>query len=1257
MTQPRRISWFQDRWLLAASWKMLFGATLLALGTLFGPPSVQAQSPARAYEAGAAASPIDSPRIVFSATKEPSSFSCKNTRCSGPEEFGFWISCTAPSSTSLGNCRGSMFFYNIAPIAVPVTGTATLTGSTAKIKVSSPTTAAMAVACTLENNSFFSGPRNTVSVTCDALSWTKPGPSGASTTKADAIVLINNLHNEISSPPPSASVSPNGPAPNLLDYNGGAVLKNPEIHNVYMDSNWDADNPGAISMANIDGFTGNLATSAYLNSASQYGVGAATFTGSNGPNILCPSPIIGGITDFVAISAWMQCMTAPSPIPFTGTVGGVPVPDNNTVYAVYVPTGTQINDLVKISCVDYIAYHFFGATTVWAGTIFTPFLLPQSFVYTMVPVQCATQVQQNNSLPGLLDGVTYPATHEIIEASTDPVVLAGWVDNTTAGGIPNILLHGEAADICLDKGVPPMQLANGTFVAPYWSNADNACVPAPSLSLSNNPIPFGNQTVFTISGSMDEFITNNGNATLNLGGIFISGDADFFVAFDGCSLQTIQVGNSCVVAVRFNPHSVGPGNATLNIPSNTPSGTATVGITGNAVKANTSSALVSSPNPSVFGQSVTLTATVTSGTTGSATGTVTFKDCFGHPFCIYLPIGTSPVIGGVATLAFSAAAAVGNHSIEAQYSGDANFTPSFKFMVQTVNKDASVTILSSSKNPSAVGTAVTFTAAVSAAPPGSGTPSGTVTFKDGATLLGSVALSAGKAALTTSTLALGSHSITATYGGDGNFNGSGGALTQAVDKTTTTSVASSVNPSVFGEAVKFTATVTPSTATGMVTFRAGALVLGTGPVALGKATLSTSTLGVGAHAITATYNGDAAFLASTSAVLSQTVNKAPTKTTLTSSVDPSVFGEAVKFTATVTAVAPGAGTPTGTVTFKDGLTTLGSGALSISGVATFTTSALAVGAHSITATYDVSIDYNTSTSAVLTQTVNKAATSTSVASSVNPSAFGQSVTFTATVKSSTSGTPTGTVTFKDGATTLGTGVLSSGKATLATSTLALGTHSITAIYSGSATFLASTSPAWTQTVEMATSTSVASSVNPSAFGQSVTFTATVKSSTSGTPTGTVTFKDGATTLGTGVLSSGKATLATSTLALGTHSITAIYSGSPTFQASTSPVVTQMVNPAATSTLLTSSLNPSTFGSSVTFTVTVKSSTSGTPTGTVKLTAKQGITSVTFTATLSGGKATATTLALPRGTYSITAMYGGSITYLSSTSAVLTQTVN
>jgi hypothetical protein len=184
---------------------------------------------------------------------------------------------------------------------------------------------------------------------------------------------------------------------------------------------------------------------------------------------------------------------------------------------------------------------------------------------------------------------------------------------------------------------------------------------------------------------------------------------------------------------------------------------------------------------------------------------------------------------------------------------------------------------------------------------------------------------------------------------------------------------------------------------------------------------------------------------------------------------------------------------------------------------------------------------------------------TALTSSKNPSIFGDNVTFTATVTAS-SGTPTGTVTFKDGATSLATVTLSAGKAAFATSTLARGTHSLTAVYGGSGSYAGSTSPVSSQVVnQQATSTAIVSSLNPSTFGNAVTFTATVKAATSGTPTGTVSFKDGATTLATVTLSAGKAAFTTSTLTRGTHSITAGYGGSVSYAGSTSPILTETVH--------------------------------------------------------------------------------------------------
>jgi hypothetical protein len=520
-------------------------------------------------------------------------------------------------------------------------------------------------------------------------------------------------------------------------------------------------------------------------------------------------------------------------------------------------------------------------------------------------------------------------------------------------------------------------------------------------------------------------------------------------------------------------------------------------------KASSSTALASSVNPSVFGQSVTFTATVSAVApgVGTPTGTVTFKD--GSTV-----LGTGTLSLGVATYSTSALS-VASHSITAVYGYDSNFTGSTSSAVtQVVNKANSSTALVSSLNPSVYSQSITFTATVSAVAPGAGTPTGTVTFKDGSTTLGTGTLSGGVATYLTSALTGGPHSITAVYGSDDSFNGSTSSpVAQTVNKAgTTTGLVSSINPSVFGQSVTFTATVTSTagTPTGTVTFKDGVATLGTGTLSSGVATYSTSTLSVADHNITAVYGSDTNFDVSTSPIVTQTVNKASTKTAVVSSVNPSVFGQQVTFTATVTAVAPGAGTPTGTVTFKDGATTIGTGTLS-GGVATFVTSALSVAAHSITADYGSDANFDVSSSSTLstlTQTVNQANTTTAVASSLNPSSYGSPVTFTATVTAVApgSGIPTGTVQFNIDGTNVGGAVsLVSGQATYVISTLTVpgSAHMIKATYSGSNSFIGSNGLlAGGQTVNpIITSTSL---VGPPpgtvVYGDNVTITAKLDSS-------------------------------------------------------------------------------------------------------------------------------------------------------------------
>jgi uncharacterized repeat protein (TIGR01451 family) len=188
----------------------------------------------------------------------------------------------------------------------------------------------------------------------------------------------------------------------------------------------------------------------------------------------------------------------------------------------------------------------------------------------------------------------------------------------------------------------------------------------------------------------------------------------------------------------------------------------------------TSMTLTTSKSPTVFGESVTFTATVTPNAPATVTPTGSVQ------FLVDNVALGSPVLlnGGKAQLTTNTIG-VGSHTIKATYQGDGNYAGSNATVSQTVNQDSTTTSVTSSNNPSTAGQSVAFTAAVTANSPGSGTATGTVQFViDGANAGGPIALANGTAQLTTSSLTVAGspHSVTAQYGGDGNFLGSSGSL-------------------------------------------------------------------------------------------------------------------------------------------------------------------------------------------------------------------------------------------------------------------------------------------------------------------------------------------------------------------------------------------------------------------------------------------------------------------------------------------------
>jgi hypothetical protein len=326
------------------------------------------------------------------------------------------------------------------------------------------------------------------------------------------------------------------------------------------------------------------------------------------------------------------------------------------------------------------------------------------------------------------------------------------------------------------------------------------------------------------------------------------------------------------------------------------------------------------------------------------------------------------------------------------------------------------------------------------------------------------------------------------------------------------------------------------------------------------------------------------------------VAPAATTTTLSASSTQLTTGQSVQFMATVASTSD-IGSPTGSVTFSDGTNSIGTGSMNV-GVATFTTSSLANGSHSITAAYSGDTHFAASTSTALTVVVTapaKTATTTSAVPSATHLANGQTLILSVSVApTSGTGTPTGTVSIFDGQTQLAAPTLVGGIASFSTSTLTIGSHSITVNYSGDSNFSPSTSATISVTVlppaKTNTSTSLSVSSTQITSGNSVTFTSKVTpSSGSGIPTGTITFLNSQTPIGSATLSTGSGQFTATNLSTGTHVITSTYSGDANFNASTSSVTTITVAaaPAADYTLSmgASSLNV-TKGGTGTMTLTV-----------------------------------------------------------------------
>lgn len=496
----------------------------------------------------------------------------------------------------------------------------------------------------------------------------------------------------------------------------------------------------------------------------------------------------------------------------------------------------------------------------------------------------------------------------------------------------------------------------------------------------------------------------------------------------------------------------------------------------------------------------------------SVTGTIQFLDGtnnMGAPQIVNSSSNSAAITTSVTVL--------GLHNITAVYSGDdANAASTSTPIRQTVEQTTHLNVTSSAV-PATVFAPVTFSAALTE---WSAPPIGNITFMDGSTSLGSSPLNAtGDATYTTALLAAGNHNITATFVGDNNNFASSYSFLQVVNLASSTTTLSTSDPSIsFGTPVTFTATVSgvsTSIPTGNVIFKDGQTTLGIALLNLsGVATYVNTTLTAGSHSITATYEGDPDYAASTSTQnVVETIQQTSTSTTLSASSVNSIARQSVTFTANVSSNE--GRVPTGTVTFLGSNIPLCSATLDSEGRVSCSTSSLAVGLDTISATYGGDSNDTTSTSSPLLITIQQAPTTTILSSSQNPLLTLAPVVISATVIDGSTQSATGLVTFTQNSTVIGVAALdATGTASVSVPSLAIGTHTILATYAGDALDVASSATPLTQTVQLRPTTNVlTTSATSISGGQQVTLIAVVHWSGPVVPTGTVSFKSGDTIRG------------------------------------------------------------------------------------------------------------------------------------------------
>jgi hypothetical protein len=380
----------------------------------------------------------------------------------------------------------------------------------------------------------------------------------------------------------------------------------------------------------------------------------------------------------------------------------------------------------------------------------------------------------------------------------------------------------------------------------------------------------------------------------------------------------------------------------------------------------TSTALTCLPNPIDIYNTAQLTATVTSAN-GTPTGSISFTDNGAL-------LATQGLLSGTTSLTYTGSIAA-THNVTATYAPTGPFAASSATCSEVVNALPTTSTLTVAPATSTYGSSITLTATVSPVTlPAPSTPTGVVTFYNGASAIGTGTLTGGVAALAYGSLPGGSYNLTCMYSGSSIYATSNCNPVPVIINAAPTALtlSSSNNPAPFLSAVTFTARLTVSGqsagAGNTILLSINGQIIGLTTDATGSATYAIGTLVPNSYPVTASFAATNNLLAS-SASLTEFITAAPTSIRLTGTSNPGDLNQPVTMVAAVSTQTTSTQVGSGNVTFYDGSTSLGSSQLSAAGTASMTTSFSAVGIHNITAVYDGDADFSSSTSAVLKETI------------------------------------------------------------------------------------------------------------------------------------------------------------------------------------------------------------------------------------------------------------------------------------------------